>query len=110
MILLFDQNLSFRLVSILADVFPGAKHVRDLTLTQSNDQEIWNVAKKNGFIVVSQDADFAEMAALHGPPPKVVWLRCGNQSTSATAVLLRAQSGQLEAFDKDADAACMEIY
>lgn len=52
-ILLFDQNLSFRLVSILADVFPGAKHVRVLALTQSNDQEIWNVAKKNGFIVVS---------------------------------------------------------
>jgi predicted nuclease of predicted toxin-antitoxin system len=62
--LLLDQNLSFKLVSALADVFPGA-HVRDVSLTQSDDHANWAYANKNGFMVVPQDADFAEMAALH---------------------------------------------
>jgi hypothetical protein len=49
--LLLDQNLSFKLVSALADVFPGAAHVRDVSLTQSDDHTIWAYANKNGFMV-----------------------------------------------------------
>jgi predicted nuclease of predicted toxin-antitoxin system len=108
--LLLDQNLSFKLTKVLSDVFASVRHVRALDLTESSDIEIWEYAKRNGFIVVSQDADFAEMAALHGPPPKVVWLRCGNQPTEAIATLLRGHAEQLSAFQKDPESACMEIY
>ena len=48
------------------------------------DRVIWEYAKANDFILVSQDADFADMATLFGPPPKVIWLRCGNQPTDGS--------------------------
>ena len=30
---------------------------------------------------MSKDSDFRQLAFLHGPPPKVVWLRIGNVTT-----------------------------
>ena len=76
--LLFDQNLSFKLCPLLADLFPGSTHVRLVGLTSVDDRTLWNYAKANGLTLVSLDTDFAEMAMLHGPPPKVIWLRTGN--------------------------------
>jgi len=70
--LLFDQNLSFRLCQSIAQVFPESKHVGLLGLSEADDRVVWDHAKANGFAIVSQDADFAEMAALLGPPPKVI--------------------------------------
>ena len=35
--LLFDQNLSFKLCALLADLFPGSKSVRELGLDKSDD-------------------------------------------------------------------------
>jgi predicted nuclease of predicted toxin-antitoxin system len=67
-------------------------------------------AKANGFTIVSQDADFAEMAALLGSPPKVIWLRAGNQSTAAISTLIRRHAEHIVAFGSDDDAACLEIY
>jgi predicted nuclease of predicted toxin-antitoxin system len=79
--LLFDQNLSFKLCRQLFDVFPGSNQVRLLGLAEAEDRVIWQHAKAKEFVLVSQDADFADMATLYGPPPKVIWLRCGNQPT-----------------------------
>ncbi len=62
------------------------------------------------FAIVSQDADFAEMAALLGSPPKVIWLRAGNQSTAAISMLLRRHVEIIIAFGNDNDTACLEIY
>jgi len=68
------------------------------------------LAKANGFTIVSQDADFADMAALLGSPPKVIWLRAGNQPTDAIGALLRRHAELIVAFGNDGDAACLEIY
>lgn len=108
--LLFDQNLSFRLCERLSDLFPGSSQVRLLGLDRADDRRIWEHAKAGGFAVVTQDADYAEMAALLGPPPKVVWLRGGNQPTQAIEQTLRSRALILEAFDQDPEAACLEIY
>jgi predicted nuclease of predicted toxin-antitoxin system len=75
-----------------------------------DDQELWDYAKANGLTIVSQDADFAEMAALLGPPPRVIWLRAGNQSTAAIATLLRRHAELILAFGNDDSVACLEIY
>jgi predicted nuclease of predicted toxin-antitoxin system len=108
--LLFDQNISFRLCRSLADLFPDSNHVRLVELASASDRVVWEYAKANGFTLVSLDSDFAEMAALLGSPPKVIWLRCGNQSTSAIERLLRGHSGAIAAFQLEASAACLEIY
>jgi predicted nuclease of predicted toxin-antitoxin system len=51
-------------------------------MAEADDGVIWDYAKANDFTLVSQDVDFADMAILYGPPPKVIWLRCGNQPTT----------------------------
>jgi predicted nuclease of predicted toxin-antitoxin system len=45
-----------------------------------------------------------------GAPPKVIWLRCGNQPTDTVEALLRSHSDAVAAFEMQADAACLEIY
>jgi predicted nuclease of predicted toxin-antitoxin system len=107
--LLFDQNLSFKLCSQLADLFPGSNHVRVAALDRAHDRVLWQFAKANDYAVVSLDSDFAEMAALLGPPPKVIWLRCGNQPTTFIGRLLRDHFDAITAFEADS-AACLEIY
>ncbi len=108
--LLFDQNLSFKLCHLLDDLFPGSSQVRFLKLEEADDFVIWNHAKANGFTIVSQDSDFADRASLYGPPPKVIWLRCGNQQTLFLAALLRANSEQIREFETEPEMGCLEMY
>jgi predicted nuclease of predicted toxin-antitoxin system len=108
--LLFDQNLSFKLCRQLADVFPDSNQIRLLGMEEADDRFIWEYAKANDFILVSQDVDFADMATLYGPPPKVIWLRCGNQPTKAIEKRLREHADSITVFSTDAAAACWEIY
>ena len=107
--LLFDQNLGFRLCQALADLFPGSSQVRLLGMDEANDTALWQHAKANSFSLVTQDSDFADMAALYGPPPKVIWLRCGNQPTPVIEKLLRDHAQAIAAFERDTTANCLEI-
>ena len=108
--LLFDQNLSFRLCRALADFFPHSEQATGLGLAQANDALLWSVAGRDGFTIVTLDADFAELAALRGPPPKVIWLRCGNQPTTVVEQLLRSHAALIADFVDHRDAACLELY
>lgn len=108
--LLLDQNLSFKLCERLADIFPGSSQARLAGLSQASDRALWDYAKANGFMLVSQDSDFAELAALLGPPPKLIWLRSGNQPTDFIERMLRDRAGMIAAFEKDAETACLELY
>jgi len=73
--LLFDHNLSFKLCRPLTVLFPGTTQVRLVGLADATDRAVWDYAKANGFTLVSLDSDFGKMAALLGPPPKVIWLQ-----------------------------------
>jgi predicted nuclease of predicted toxin-antitoxin system len=108
--LLFDQNLSFKLCQDVADLFPQSSHVRLVGLSEATDRALWEYAKSNGFTIVSQDTDFAEMAALLHSPPKVIWLRVGNRSTMTIFALLRRHVDLILTFARDDDATCLEIY
>src|SRR5258706_13135164 len=108
--LLFDQNLSFRLTRLLADTFPESNQVRLLGMEEAEDRAIWEYAKANDFILVSQDSDFADIATLFGPPPKVIWVRYGNQPTYAIEQRLRDHAEAITAFAADEATACWEIY
>jgi len=87
--LLFDQNLSPRLVARLADCYPGSAHVSEVGLDRALDVEVWEFARGHGYVLVSKDADFAEMSTLYGFPPKVVWIGRGNCSTREIEEILR---------------------
>jgi predicted nuclease of predicted toxin-antitoxin system len=107
--LLFDENLSFKLCRKLDDLFSGSSQVRLLGLERADDRAVWDYAKANGFALVTLDADFVDMAALLGPPPTVIRLRCGNQSTAVTERLLRVHGDLIVDFERQSSA-CLEIY
>jgi predicted nuclease of predicted toxin-antitoxin system len=107
--LLFDQNISHRILIYIQDTFPKAKQVRQLGLENATDKEIWEYAKENNYTVVSFDGDFYDFTLVWGHPPKIIWLRTFNQTTSHVAEMLRKHDKTLFAFQKDNDLACLEI-
>lgn len=100
--LLFDQNLSFRLCSELIAEFPNCKHVRDFGLTEAEDWEIWALAASQDYVVVSKDSDFYQRSLIQGAPPKIIWLKVGNNKTSVVASLLRDNVDVVREFVADA--------
>ncbi len=106
---LFDENLSPRLVGLLAVEFPGSEHVRNVGLASAPDPAVWSHANKYGLVIVSKDSDFQHRALLLGHPPKVVWIRPGNCSTTAVAALLRSRQSDLLAFEADPTASLLAL-
>jgi hypothetical protein len=68
--LLFDENLSRKLVDRLAELYPESAHVVEFGLLESPDREIWEYAKTRDFVIVSTNSDFYELATTIGPLPK----------------------------------------
>lgn len=99
--LLFDQNLSPRLIHRLLDLYPDSNHVHPLGIDQASDEEVWEYARREGFLIVTKDADFSDLCMMLGFPPKIIWIRRGNCQTADIEVLLRHHHPDLETLDKD---------
>jgi len=88
--LLFDANLSPKLVERLAELFPGSRHVFQTGLASfTSDEAIWEYAASHGFTIVTADSDFLNLANVRGTPPRVVRLDNCNYRTSEVENLLR---------------------
>lgn len=99
--LLLDNNLSRRLVRSLADALPNAAHVADQGLETASDTEVWAFARASGYSIVTKDSDFNDLLVVHGPPPKVIWLRIGNCTTAQVEILLRSNLEKIALFVED---------
>ena len=107
--LLFDENLSRRLVTILADLYPGSEHVVTSGLESADDLVVWEYAAARGLTIVSKDWDFLGLSTFRGHPPKVVWVRVGNCTVAQMAEVLRKRHLDLLRFEQDAAAALLMI-
>ena len=99
--LLFDQNLSPKLVNRMADLFPDSSHVQSVGLDCADDDQVWEHARLNGFAIVTKDEDYNNLSVVRGSPPKVIWLQLGNCTTTQVEAVFRARFADIEAFDKD---------
>ena len=90
-------------------MFPDSGHVRVAGLDRSSDDLIWEYAIVNGYCIVSQDADFEERSRLYGAPPKVIWLRCGNQTPQHVETLLRDHADLIRELFENDEWHCLEI-
>ena len=97
---LYDQNLSYRLVADLKDLYPDSLHVRDIGMKESDDSDIWDYAAQNGYIIVSKDSDFRQQSFMYGHPPKVIWVRVGNCSVNTIISLLRMHHDAILRFEQ----------
>jgi predicted nuclease of predicted toxin-antitoxin system len=107
--LLFDQNLSRRLPALLAGEFPGSEQVLLAGLDRADDRAVWAYAAARNLAVVSKDADFRNLSAALGPPPKVVWLRVGNRPTRDVVALLRSRTADVRTFLADPTSTLLEL-
>jgi predicted nuclease of predicted toxin-antitoxin system len=108
--LLLDENLSRRVVPFLLDAFPDSTQVTFLDMENVDDRTIWNYAKDNNFVIVTKDADFYDLSNVYGQPPKIIWLKIGNQSKAATINALVINRNNIELALIDEGKACIEIY
>lgn len=107
--LLFDENLSPRLVQALEPEYPGSAHVRTLGLRGATDGAIWERARQEAYAIVSKDNDFRQLSFLHGAPPKVIWLSVGNAGTEAILRFVRNQRAEIQAFEADTEASLLVL-
>ncbi|NJO66176.1 MAG: DUF5615 family PIN-like protein [Leptolyngbyaceae cyanobacterium RM1_405_57] len=108
--LLFDQNLSPRLVNRLADLYPNSQHVSFIGLDQADDHALWEYANQNDLTVVTRDSDFSELSILRGFPPKVIWIRRGNCSTNQIEEILRSHYQDIIQFNEDSNLGVLALY
>jgi len=99
--LLFDQNLSPKLVEHLADLYPDSNHVYHLGIDLVPDKELREYAGREGFVIVTKDSDFSDLCILLGFPPKVIWIRRGNCSSRDIESILRDHALDIEALGQD---------
>jgi predicted nuclease of predicted toxin-antitoxin system len=107
--LLLDNNLSPKLAARLADIFPQCSHVALLGLDRSSDSQVWNAAREHGYTLVSKDSDFNDLLTANGFPPKVIWIRLGNCTSTQIADALRKHSAAIMAFGQDDTVGLLEI-
>jgi predicted nuclease of predicted toxin-antitoxin system len=79
-------------------------------MDQSEDQEVWNYAQNNDFTIVTRDSDYNELLTLRGFPPKVIWIRRGNCSTTAIETMLRSHLTDIQALNDDLTLGVLTLY
>jgi len=110
--LLFDQNISFRVVNKLLDLYPGSDQLKRLGLENKSDREIWAFAKEKGHTIVTFDSDFYDLATLYGHPPKIIWLRIDNTNRENLISVFQENHEIIKTFILDkayAEISCLEI-
>ena len=109
--LLFDANISFRIVKKLKNDFPNCLHISKSGLNSPiSDRTIWNFAKMTDFIIVTHDEDFYELSNLYGTPPKVIGLRFGTLPTNIVVQKLLTYKTDIENLSLDDTFDLLEIY
>ena len=96
--LLFNNNLSHGLASILAEAYPRfASHQGHGP--GAADTDVWDYARDHGLVIVTKDRDYRDMSRTRGHPPKVILITLRNCSTAAVAALLRRHLTDLRSFE-----------
>ena len=103
--LLFDENLSRKLVPMVEDLFPGSAHVARVGIgSGASDRQVWDYAGQYGFVIITADNDFRSLADTLGHPPKVILLDNCDYPTKVAARIIRTEVNRILQFAGDARA------
>ncbi len=109
--LLIDQNISHRIIPLISSSFSELTHVRNEGLKDKSDYEIFMFARQYKFdAVISLDEDFVHLLQTFNSPPKIIWLKTGNSSTTQLAQLLVQKKEIIIEFLHSQEKDCLEIY
>ena len=81
-----DAQLSPALAAWINCTFDDvtAQPARAVGLRDAEDEGIVRAAQKADMVMMSKDSDFLNLLDRYGPPPKVIWVTCGNTSNQRT--------------------------
>jgi len=101
--LLFDENLSWKLVALVEDLFPGSAHIMSAGLTSASDRRVWDHAAQHNFVIVTADSDFLFLSNTLGHPPKVILLENCDYPTGVAVRILRKEATRILQFGSGSD-------
>lgn len=85
-----DAQLSPALAPWLSDTFAvEAFSIQRLGFRDASDEEIFFAARSEKAVVITKDRNFVQLLNRLGPPPKIVWVTCGNTSNAQMRDILR---------------------
>ena len=64
--------------------------LRDLSLRDAQDIEIFEAARSQNTVIMTKDSDFIDLVCRLGTPPQILWLTCGNVTNRNLQRLLSA--------------------
>lgn len=84
-----DAQLPPSLASWLSQRFEiEAFSLKDLSLRDAQDLEIFRAARAETAIIMTKDSDFIDLVCRLGPPPQIIWVTCGNATNRYLRQLL----------------------
>ncbi len=84
-----DAHLPPRLTRWLRAKGHVAVHASELAEGLATpDQDIWLLAGRDDLIIISKDADFLDMIAVRGAPPRLVHVAVGNATAAGLMALV----------------------
>lgn len=90
-----DAQLPPALARWLRESGVDAAHVEDLGLLHASDAAIFTAARDADAIIAAKDIDFVTLLERHGPPPRVLWVTCGNVSNVRLHEIFRTKWPQI---------------
>ena len=108
--LLFDENISYRIVNKIIEIYPSSTHVSNVRPVIREDIAIFDYARKEEFIIVTFDEDFREIQSLDGFPPKIIWMRMGNTSTLNALSKLVSNQKEIIELSENSEIGILEIH
>ncbi|MBE9014224.1 DUF5615 family PIN-like protein, partial [Pseudanabaenaceae cyanobacterium LEGE 13415] len=74
-----DAQLPPTLANWLTATFDvEASALRELSLRDAQDVEIFEAARSQNAVILTKDSDFIDLVCRLGTPPQILWLTCGN--------------------------------
>lgn len=107
--LLFDQNISHKIIKLLERDFPNSRQVRHVDLENASDSVIFDFARNQGFTIVTFDSDFVDLNVVKGIPPKIIWLKTGKLTTKNISNLISSQIANIQKFINSKEREILEI-
>jgi len=108
--LLLDANLSWRSIKSLQEHFEACYHADSIGLkVPAKDIEIWDYAKGNNLIIITNDEDFFNLLMIKGFPPKIILLKTGNQNRKKVEEVLICAKEQIEQLLLSSELGLLEI-
>jgi len=81
-----------------------------LGIDQASDDQVWELARQDGYTIVTKDSDFGDLSVLRGFPPKVIWVRLGNCTTQQIEDLIRNNNEAVTALESDPTVGLLSLF